>query len=114
MLIGDNAQANTFPHPNNTATVEHEASTSKIGEDQLFYFSQGHFRRRCISMMISGFCKDVFNQLPMEFAGSRQVVEAWKEVSVNCWGGHLARLNEPSNAAGRLRHERRGREENDC
>ncbi len=72
MLIGDNAHANTFPYiqvQNNTARVEHEASTSKIGEDQLFYFSQrGISAEDAISMMISGFCKDVFSQLPMEFA----------------------------------------------
>lgn len=72
MLIGDNAQANTFPYiqvQNNTGKVEHEASTSKIGEDQLFYFQQrGISAEDAISMMISGFCKDVFNQLPMEFA----------------------------------------------
>ena len=72
MLIGDNAQANTFPYiqvQNNTAKVEHEASTSKIGEDQLFYFMQrGISQEDAVSMMISGFCKDVFNQLPMEFA----------------------------------------------
>jgi Fe-S cluster assembly protein SufB len=72
MLIGDNAQANTFPYiqvQNNAGKVEHEASTSKIGEDQLFYFSQrGISAEDAISMMISGFCKDVFNQLPMEFA----------------------------------------------
>ncbi|MBW4655165.1 MAG: Fe-S cluster assembly protein SufB [Kaiparowitsia implicata GSE-PSE-MK54-09C] len=72
MLIGDTAGANTFPYiqvQNNTAQVEHEASTSKIGEDQLFYFQQrGISMEDAISMMISGFCKDVFNQLPMEFA----------------------------------------------
>jgi Fe-S cluster assembly protein SufB len=72
MLIGDKAGANTFPYiqvQNNTAKVEHEASTSKIGEDQLFYFTQrGISAEDAISMMISGFCKDVFNQLPMEFA----------------------------------------------
>ncbi len=72
MLIGDSAQANTFPYiqvENNTAKVEHEASTSKIGEEQLFYFAQrGISEENAISMMVSGFCKDVFNQLPMEFA----------------------------------------------
>lgn len=72
MLIGDTAQANTFPYihvENNTAKVEHEASTSKIGEDQLFYFSQrGISEEDAVSMMVSGFCKDVFNELPMEFA----------------------------------------------
>jgi Fe-S cluster assembly protein SufB len=72
MLIGDNAEANTFPYiqvQNNSGRVEHEASTSKIGEDQLFYFQQrGISMEDAISMMISGFCKDVFSQLPMEFA----------------------------------------------
>ncbi len=72
MLIGDTAEANTFPYiqaENNTAKVEHEASTSKIGEDQLFFFAQrGISAEDAISMLISGFCKDVFNQLPMEFA----------------------------------------------
>ncbi|NEO30950.1 MAG: Fe-S cluster assembly protein SufB [Symploca sp. SIO3C6] len=72
MLIGDTAQANTFPYiqvENNTARVEHEASTSKIGEDQLFYFTQrGISEEDAVSMMVSGFCKDVFNELPMEFA----------------------------------------------
>ncbi len=72
MLIGDNAEANTFPYiqvQNNGVKVEHEASTSKIGEDQLFYFAQrGISAEDAVSMMISGFCKDVFNQLPMEFA----------------------------------------------
>ncbi len=72
MLIGDRAQANTFPYiqvQNQAARVEHEASTSKIGEDQLFYFAQrGISAEDAISMMISGFCKEVFNQLPMEFA----------------------------------------------
>jgi Fe-S cluster assembly protein SufB len=72
MLIGDRAEANTFPYiqvQNNGSKVEHEASTSKIGEEQLFYFSQrGISAEDAVSMMISGFCKDVFNQLPMEFA----------------------------------------------
>ena len=72
MLIGDNAEANTFPYiqvDNNTAKLEHEASTSKIGEDQLFYFAQrGIAEEDAISMLVSGFCKDVLNELPMEFA----------------------------------------------
>ncbi|MDB9311591.1 Fe-S cluster assembly protein SufB [Spirulina sp. CS-785/01] len=72
MLIGDTAEANTFPYiqvENNTGNVEHEASTSKIGEDQLFYFAQrGINTEDAISMLISGFCKEVYNQLPMEFA----------------------------------------------
>jgi Fe-S cluster assembly protein SufB len=85
MLIGDNAQANTFPYiqvQNNAGKVEHEASTSKIGEDQLFYFAQrGISAEDAVTMMISGFCKDVFNQLPMEFA-----VEADKLLSLKLEG----------------------------
>ena len=85
MLIGDRAQANTFPYiqvENNSAKVEHEASTSKIGEDQLFYFSQrGISAENAVSMMISGFCKDVFSKLPMEFA-----VEADKLLSLKLEG----------------------------
>jgi Fe-S cluster assembly protein SufB len=72
MLIGDQSGANTFPYiqvRNNTAQVEHEASTSKIGEDQLFYFAQrGVDAEAAVSMIINGFCKEVFQQLPMEFA----------------------------------------------
>lgn len=72
MLIGDNAEANTFPYiqvDNSRAKVEHEASTSKIGEDQLFYFAQrGISEEDAVSMLVSGFCKDVLNELPMEFA----------------------------------------------
>lgn len=85
MLIGDNAHANTFPYiqvQNNSGKIEHEASTSKIGEDQLFYFAQrGISAEDAITMMISGFCKDVFNQLPMEFA-----VEADKLLSLKLEG----------------------------
>jgi len=72
MLIGDQSGANTFPYiqvKNNSAVVEHEASTSKIGEDQLFYFAQrGIGAEAAVSMIINGFCEDVFQQLPMEFA----------------------------------------------
>ena len=72
MLIGDLCSASTFPYiqtSNNSAKVEHEASTSKIGEDQLFYFAQrGISSEEAVSMIINGFCKDVFQQLPMEFA----------------------------------------------
>jgi len=72
MLVGDRCSANTFPYihvHNHGATVEHEASTSKIGEDQLFYFAQrGIGTEEAVSMIINGFCKDVFRQLPMEFA----------------------------------------------
>ncbi len=72
LLIGKKCQANTFPYiqiQNSSAKIEHEASTSKIGEEQLFYFMQrGIGIEEAISIMISGFCKDVFNELPMEFA----------------------------------------------
>ncbi len=85
MLIGDQSGANTFPYiqvGNNTAQVEHEASTSKIGEDQLFYFAQrGVNAEAAVSMIINGFCKDVFQQLPMEFA-----VEATKLLSFKLEG----------------------------
>lgn len=85
MLIGDNGRANTFPYiqvENHTANVEHEASTSKIGEEQLFYFAQrGISAEDAVSMIISGFCKDVFNELPMEFA-----VEADKLLSLKLEG----------------------------
>lgn len=72
LLIGKKCQANTFPYiqiQNSSAKIEHEASTSKIGEEQIFYFLQrGISIENAISIMISGFCKDVFNELPMEFA----------------------------------------------
>ena len=85
MLIGDQCSANTFPYiqvSNPGAKVEHEASTSKIGEDQLFYFAQrGIGGEEAVSMIINGFCKDVFQQLPMEFA-----VEATKLLGVKLEG----------------------------
>eukprot|EP00898_Chlorokybus_atmophyticus_P001168 jgi/Chlat1/2051/Chrsp17S02525 len=72
MLIGDNAGANTYPYiqvREPSAKVEHEASTSKIGEDQLFYMQQrGIDTEQAVAMIISGFCRDVFNELPLEFA----------------------------------------------
>jgi Fe-S cluster assembly protein SufB len=72
MLIGAESGASTFPYirvQNQTAKVEHEATTSKIGEDQLFYFqSRGVDMEAAVSMIINGFVKDVFTQLPMEFA----------------------------------------------
>ncbi len=72
MLIGQQCSASTFPYlqvQNNTARVEHEATTSRIGEDQLFYFaSRGIGNEEAVSMIINGFVKDVFTQLPMEFA----------------------------------------------
>jgi Fe-S cluster assembly protein SufB len=72
LLIGNNSNANTFPYievKNGTAKVEHEASVSKIGEEQLFYFSQrGINSEDAISLIISGFCQDVFLKLPLEFS----------------------------------------------
>jgi Fe-S cluster assembly protein SufB len=72
MLIGNRCGAHTFPYievANRTATVEHEASTSKIGEDQIFYCKQrGISAEQAVSMIVSGFCREVFQELPMEFA----------------------------------------------
>src|SRR3954468_21586215 len=72
MLIGSKCGANTFPYievMNNSSKVEHEASTSKISEEQLFYLQQrGISQEDAVSLIINGFCKDVFLQLPMEFA----------------------------------------------
>ena len=85
LLIGDKCGAHTFPYleiRNTSATVEHEASTSKIGEDQIFYCRQrGLSTEDAVNMIVSGFCKDVFRQLPMEFA-----VEAQKLLSVSLEG----------------------------
>ncbi|WP_396956810.1 Fe-S cluster assembly protein SufB [Nitrosomonas sp.] len=85
MLIGSQCGAHTFPYiqvQNNSAQVEHEASTSKIGEDQLFYFAQrGIDAEEAVSMIINGFCKEVFQQLPLEFA-----VEATKLLSFKLEG----------------------------
>ena len=72
MLVGEQSSAGTFPYidcKNNTATVEHEASTSKINEEQLFYLeSRGLDREQCISMFINGLCREVFKELPLEFS----------------------------------------------
>ncbi len=72
MLVGDKCSANTYPYievKNKTATLEHEASTSRISEDQIFYLrSRGLSTEDSISMLVNGFCKDVFKQLPLEFA----------------------------------------------
>jgi Fe-S cluster assembly protein SufB len=85
MLIGSKSGANTFPYiqvQNSSATVEHEATTSRIGEDQLFYFtSRGIGAEEAVSMIINGFCRDVFQQLPMEFA-----VEATKLLGLKLEG----------------------------
>src|SRR6058998_454141 len=76
MLIGDQCGAHTFPYidvRNSTAIMEHEASTSKIGEDQIFYAKQrGLSAEDAVSMIVNGFCKEVFKELPMEFAVEAQ------------------------------------------
>lgn len=85
MLIGNKCSANTFPYievKNTTSSVEHEASTSKIGEDQIFYCKQrGINSENAISMIINGFAKEVFKNLPMEFA-----VEAQKLLGITLEG----------------------------
>ncbi|WKZ80165.1 MAG: Fe-S cluster assembly protein SufB [Fimbriimonadaceae bacterium] len=85
MLMGDRCGAHTFPYievKNPTATVEHEASTTKIGEDQIFYCNQrGIPTEDAVNMIVSGFCKEVFRELPMEFA-----VEAQKLLGVSLEG----------------------------
>jgi len=85
MLIGSKSGAHTFPYieiSNKTAQVEHEASTSKIGEDQIFYCNQrGMGIEEAISLIVNGFCREVLNQLPMEFA-----VEAQKLLAVSLEG----------------------------
>jgi Fe-S cluster assembly protein SufB len=83
--MGDECAAHTFPYievKNPTAQVEHEASTGKIGEDQLFYLrSRGLSEEDAVNMIVNGFCKDVFKELPMEFA-----VEAQKLLTVSLEG----------------------------
>jgi Fe-S cluster assembly protein SufB len=85
LLIGDKCGAHTFPYleiKNTSARVEHEASTSKIGEEQIFYCRQrGLSAEDAVNMIVSGFCKQVFRELPMEFA-----VEAQKLLSVSLEG----------------------------
>ena len=85
LLIGDRCGAHTFPYleiKNTSAKVEHEASTSKIGEDQIFYCEQrGISKEDAINMIVSGFCKEVFRELPMEFA-----VEAQKLLGISLEG----------------------------
>jgi Fe-S cluster assembly protein SufB len=85
MLLGDLCEAHTFPYievKNKSSQVEHEASTSKIGEDQIFYCRQrGISAEDAVSMIVNGFCKEVFRELPMEFA-----VEAQKLLGVSLEG----------------------------
>ncbi len=85
LLLGDRCGAHTFPYievRNTTARVEHEASTSKIGEDQIFYCKQrGLSTEDAVNMIVNGFCKEVFRELPMEFA-----VEAQKLLGVSLEG----------------------------
>jgi Fe-S cluster assembly protein SufB len=85
LLMGDKCGAHTFPYieiKDKSAIVEHEATTSKIGEDQLFYCKQrGIDTEKAIALIVNGYCKEVFNQLPMEFA-----VEAQKLLAVSLEG----------------------------
>ena len=85
MLIGDQCGAHTFPYidvRNSSAVMEHEASTSKVGEDQIFYCQQrGLSAEDAVSMVVNGFCKQVFRELPMEFA-----VEAQNLLAINLEG----------------------------
>lgn len=85
LLLGDQCAAHTFPYievKNNTAKIEHEAATSKIGEDQLFYCAQRGIKEEdAVSMIVNGFCKQVFKELPLEFA-----VEAQKLMEVSLEG----------------------------
>ena len=85
LLLGDKCGAHTFPYleiKNSTAQVEHEATTSKIGEDQIFYLNQrGISTEDAISLIVNGYCKEVFKELPMEFA-----VEAQKLLSISLEG----------------------------
>ena len=85
MLIGDKCGAHTFPYieiENNSAQVEHEATTSKVGEDQIFYLNQrGISTEDAVNMIVNGFCKEVFKELPMEFA-----VEAQKLLAISLEG----------------------------
>ena len=85
LLIGDKCGAHTFPYieaKNASATIEHEATTSKIGDDQLFYCRQrGISEEDAVSLIVNGFCKEVFKELPMEFA-----VEATKLLSISLEG----------------------------
>ena len=85
MLIGNRCGAHTFPYidvQNASSSTEHEASTSKIGEDQIFYLKQrGLNTENAISMIVNGFCKEVFQELPMEFA-----VEAQKLLGISLEG----------------------------
>ena len=85
LLIGDKCGAHTFPYidvRNNASKTEHEATTSKIGEDQLFYCKQRGLKEDdAVSIIVSGFCKDVFKELPMEFE-----VEAQKLMEVTLEG----------------------------
>ena len=87
ILIGDKCGAHTFPYidvNNPTAKMEHEATTSSIGEDQLFYCNQRGIKLDdAVSMIVNGFCKEVFEELPMEFAvEAKQLIEVTLENSV--------------------------------
>jgi len=87
MLVGNRCSANTFPYievANSSSTVEHEASTSKMNEEQLFYLqSRGISREDAINLIVNGFCKEVIQELPLEFAQeARQLLALKLENSV--------------------------------
>ena len=85
LLIGDKCGAHTFPYleiENKSAQIEHEATTSKIGEDQIFYLNQrGINTEDAVALVVNGYCKEVFRELPMEFA-----VEAQKLLEISLEG----------------------------
>jgi Fe-S cluster assembly scaffold protein SufB len=100
MLIGDQAAANTYPYirsQQSDADIEHEASTCRISEDQLFYLqSRGIGFEQAVSMMVSGFCRDVFHQLPMCSISCRwnsppKPTSCWRSSSKARWADALLR-----------------------
>ena len=100
ILIGDKCGAHTFPYidvRNPSAQMEHEATTSNIGEDQLFYCNQrGISSEDAVSMIVNGFCKEVFNELPMEFAvEATKLMEVTLEGSVGqIWNGEMLNVKK--------------------
>lgn len=98
MLIGADCGAHTFPYVecrNNSAQLEHEATTSRIGEDQLFYCLQrGISEEDAISMIVNGFCKDVFSELPLEFAVEAQNSSPSVLNTASVKGKHMLRIKD--------------------
>src|SRR5262249_23126990 len=111
LLMSDQCGAHTFPYlevKNSTAQVEHEASTSKIGEDQIFYFRQrGISTEEAVGMIVNGFCKEVFRELPMEFGvdakkilGMRHEGCGGKNMNATTRSGNGYRLSDHQNSSG--------------